>query len=473
MGDDQAGKIYIFVTFTLSLSRSEHDFISRFVRFLLPFQNLRDQGDVTAGYIGMGDRYGNKNGGIQSFLVGAVNKGARIVEHCRVTRVVTATTAPTSAAAKDQRCRRATGVECVVEGSGALTVHARHAVIVAAGALHTPGLLRQSGLRNRRIGRHLRLHPTVGVLGFYPKTDPIDAILGAPMTTVCNEFARGPAGDGYGAKIECPCAYPGLLGAAMPWISAQTFKDRMLRYRNCVPLVLVQRDSGEGGSVKVARDGMGLTIDYNLNREDKKSLMKAMQGATQILIASGSEEVGTGHVRDEGFKTNGDKVDKDLLQEYVQSIENRGMIDHEIGLFSAHQMGSCRMGISPLSGAVDPNGETWECDDLFVMDTSIFPTSSGSNPMVTALTLSYMLSNRLRLSLMLRDDPDESKARADFSAMDRAKALVLSEQRLLMRVPKHANPIGNLGGIAVLVPLLLALLAGWLTGRFNEWKLSW
>jgi hypothetical protein len=67
-------------------------------------------------------------------------------------------------------------------------------------------------------------------------------------------------------------------------------------------------------------------------------------------------------------------------------------------------MGSCRMSCSPLSGAVDANGETWECDDLHILDASIFPTASASNPMVTVLAIAHMLSRRLSLRLRHRDD---------------------------------------------------------------------
>jgi choline dehydrogenase-like flavoprotein len=417
---------------------------------------LRDAGDVAAGYIGMGDRYGNKNGGIQAFLLEAVNNGAKIVENCRVDRVITDTAT---------KQRRATGVQCQV-GARKLTVKARKAVILAAGALQTPCLLQKSGFQNKHIGKHLRLHPTTGVIGFFPADNPIDAILGAPMTTACNEFARGPADDGYGVKIECPCAYPGLLAAATPWTSAQIFRDRMLRYRNMVPLVLVQRDSGDGGHVKAARDGVGITIDYTVSKQDKKSQMKAMRGAAQILVASGSTEVATGHIRDVGFKTGGKKVDDASLHEYLDAIDSRGMKDHEIGLFSAHQMGSCRMSTSPLAGVVDPNGEAWECDDLFIMDASVFPTASGSNPMVTVLTITYMLSSRLCSSLKLRDNPDGNNLSSGFSADDRAKAVELSREREMMRSHEDATLLASLGNVAVILPLLLAFVLGWLFGRF-------
>lgn len=439
----------------------------------------------------MGDRYGNKNGGVQAFLIEAVHEhGARIVQNCRVDRILhttdTTTTASSSAHSLKGR-RRATGVECTLTDTGVqMTIRARHAVIVAAGALRTPGLLTKSGLRNPHIGRHLRLHPVTGVLGFTsPKKDPIDPVLGAPMTTVCNEFVQGPHRDGYGVKIETPCAYPGLLAAASPWLSVQVYKDRLFRYRNCVPLVLVQRDSGDGGRVKMARNGTEVLVDYTMNERDKQSLMMAMQGAAKILVSSQSVEVATGHVYDDGFQTGEKPANEELLNEYLDSILSRGMKDHEIGLFSAHQMGSCRMTASPKTGAVDSNGETWECDDLYVMDASLFPTASGSNPMVTVMTIAHMLSTRLNLLLQLRVQTSSnsthstdathsvSTRRSDIFATDEKclrRALALSKQREAVR-SLHGKSCGGWSTLwswlksnsptMALLPLLIAIPLAW------------
>lgn len=46
-------------------------------------------------------------------------------------------------------------------------------------------------------------------------------------------------------------------------------------------------------------------------------------------------------------------------------------------VFSAHQMGTARMGASPKTSAVDERGECWHVRNLYVADASLFPTSSG------------------------------------------------------------------------------------------------
>jgi choline dehydrogenase-like flavoprotein len=291
------------------------------------------------------------------------------------------------------------------------------------------------------------------------------------MTTVCSEFANGPEKNGYGAKIECPCSFPGLLAAASPWISAQVFKERLLKYSHCVPLIALQRDSGDGGSVKQSLDGKSLVIDYKLNRSDTQSLVVAMQGAVEILLASDAQEVATGHIRDTGFKVTDEQGNlkarnsKDpSLEIYKTSIQNRGMLDHEIGLFSAHQMGTCRMSASSQQGAVDENGETWECEDLYVFDASLFPTASGSNPMVTVMTLAHVLSTRLSYRLKLRDHLDETKMTMQshmLSDKERLMAVEMSNRRAVLRSANASRSSASTSFSCLAVVPVLLLFVYW------------
>lgn len=57
----------------------------------------------------------------------------------------------------------------------------------------------------------------------------------------------------------------------------------------------------------------------------------------------------------------------------------------------------------PTSGVVDCNCETWECDNLTVVDASVFPTATAANPMMTILAVSHMVISRLALRLRHED----------------------------------------------------------------------
>ncbi len=367
-------------------------------------QNLENTADPAAGYIGFGDRYGNKRSASITFLNPAVGQyHARILEQCYVEKVLT----QRNSTINDSRRLRAIGVRCSMASASSsahetmsVDIRSRKGVIVAAGALHSPCLLMRSGLQNRNIGRNLRLHPVTVALGRFEQ--PVDFYMGAPMTTVCNQFEMGPSRNGYGCKIECPCAHTGLTAVAMPFTTPEHIKERMLHFPYFVPLIVLQRDGGEGGRVRCHPENGRPMIDYTVNASDKQSMLEGVKGVVQILANAGAEEIGTCHYKDFGWRLNSTTADDSLsLSEYLDSISQRGMGLHDFGVFSAHQMGTCRLSASPAKGVVDPNGETWECSELYVMDASTFPTASGANPMMTVLSISHMLSTRLASKFVL------------------------------------------------------------------------
>jgi choline dehydrogenase-like flavoprotein len=59
----------------------------------------------------------------------------------------------------------------------------------------------------------------------------------------------------------------------------------------------------------------------------------------------------------------------------------------EMAIFSAHQMGSCRMGSDPGTSVAGPYGELHDVTGVWIGDASAFPTASGTNPMLTTMAL--------------------------------------------------------------------------------------
>ena len=56
-------------------------------------------------------------------------------------------------------------------------------------------------------------------------------------------------------------------------------------------------------------------------------------------------------------------------------------------MFTAHQMGTCRMGADPRTSVTDAHGQVHGVKGLFVCDGSLFPSASGVNPMVSIMGL--------------------------------------------------------------------------------------
>jgi choline dehydrogenase-like flavoprotein len=77
----------------------------------------------------------------------------------------------------------------------------------------------------------------------------------------------------------------------------------------------------------------------------------------------------------------------DDVESFIADVGRLSIPDREIGLFSAHQMGTCRIGGDPAASVAGPWGELHDTGGVWVGDASAFPTASGTNPMFTTMAL--------------------------------------------------------------------------------------
>ena len=109
-----------------------------------------------------------------------------------------------------------------------------------------------------------------------------------------------------------------------------------------------------------------------------RMLREGMCRTARILHAAGATGVQTLHTRP---LTIGDGSDETVKFENIDAlcdaIARAKVTDNHLGLFSAHQMGTCRMGNDPRSAVCDARGEVFGVRGLYIGDASAFPGSSG------------------------------------------------------------------------------------------------
>jgi choline dehydrogenase-like flavoprotein len=64
------------------------------------------------------------------------------------------------------------------------------------------------------------------------------------------------------------------------------------------------------------------------------------------------------------------------------------------------------MGISPQTSAIQSTGETWDIRNLYVADSSVFPTALGVNPMITISRLHFLPVETLLNHLKINNSTD-------------------------------------------------------------------
>ncbi|HLM31910.1 MAG TPA: GMC family oxidoreductase [Solirubrobacterales bacterium] len=75
------------------------------------------------------------------------------------------------------------------------------------------------------------------------------------------------------------------------------------------------------------------------------------------------------------------------LDAFVAALNGLEIVPREYVTFSAHQMGTCRLGRDPASSVANPWGELHDTPGVWVGDASAFPSASGTNPMATIMAL--------------------------------------------------------------------------------------
>jgi len=71
----------------------------------------------------------------------------------------------------------------------------------------------------------------------------------------------------------------------------------------------------------------------------------------------------------------------------------------------AHQAGTCRFGADPASSVLDVNCKAHELDNLYVVDTSFFPSIGAVNPALTAMANALRVGDHLRERLGAEGPP--------------------------------------------------------------------
>jgi len=61
----------------------------------------------------------------------------------------------------------------------------------------------------------------------------------------------------------------------------------------------------------------------------------------------------------------------------------------------AHQAGTCRFGADPATSVLDVHCRAHEVDNLYVVDTSVFPSISAVNPALTAMANALRVGDHL------------------------------------------------------------------------------
>lgn len=224
---------------------------------------------------------------------------------------------------------------------------------------------------------------------------------GAIITSYCSQF-EDLDGCGHGVKLETTNMTPYTCLSAMPWRSGLDFKLAALRYRHFAAFISVARDR-DPGRVSMDPATGGLQIQYTPSAFDRAHAVEGDLALCKIMYVTGAREIDPfihgvePFVRDDaelqaaaagGAGAGGlFQIDDQRFSAWLDRARRLGNVLGNPPCSSAHQMGTCRMSASEEDGVVDPHGKVWATEGLYVADSSVFPSASGVNPMITVMAI--------------------------------------------------------------------------------------
>ena len=317
-----------------------------------------------------GCRSARKQSMDQTYIPRIIREGARVYAECRVERIV-------------EEGGRATGVtgrfRDPVAGtpSRRLRIHARRAVVLAAGAVHTPHLLLRHGLGRASpvLGERLQAHPGASIMAVFD--DPVKMFEGATQGYETTEFW------GERMKFETVGLPPAVAVQRMPG-----FGPALMRRVAAIDHVAhwgAQIRATTHGRVK--RGWLGRpAIRWSLEAQDVARFKTCFRRLAELAFAAGAREVWPGIAGVPATIHSPDAL------RVLDALPDDPRLFHSI---CAHIFGTATLGTDPSSSVLQPTGESWSVRGLFAVDASVFPTNLGVNPQHTICAVAWALAEDL------------------------------------------------------------------------------
>ena len=276
----------------------------------------------------------------------------------------------------------------VVDRRGVEDAYTADLVVVSCGAAESPALLLRSaddrhpnGLANSSdaVGRNYMAHINSGVIAISqtPNDTKFQKTLGV------NDYYWG------APDSDLPLGHIQMLGksdrnilrAGAPWFAPGVALDYMAKH--ALDFWLTTEDLPyPDNRITVDRQGtIHLSKTFH-NEEPHRRLLAKLKGLLGHLGAS------------------------------ERMIPRWSVLDQRIPLAGiAHQCGTVRFGHDPRSSVLDVNCKAHDLDNLYVVDTSFFPSSSAVNPALTAMANALRVGDHLLERLGARVAAKEVAAR--------------------------------------------------------------
>jgi len=305
----------------------------------------------------------------------AIKAGATLVDNATVTQI-------------NITGKKATGVTYVRNGQ-TFTANANKLVVVAAGAMGTPLLLRDSGVWdvNKNVGNYLRAHPGV----------PMDVLMpGDDWNTErgyqwnIHHHVMDQNGEATDAVVHASAGFM----ATTAWVASafqiglygQPYKDVMRQWKSRAGAFIFAMKPNITGRVTGTRQNPIITypIATGTGFLEDKTMNDLLGGVQQV--ADVYRKIGA-------------------YSAFPNPTTPLPVLKQQISLFvttsgALHPQGTCRAGANPANSVVDSNLMSWDIQNLMINDASVIPNALSSNPNAMIMAVSSRASDYVNAEIL-------------------------------------------------------------------------
>lgn len=306
------------------------------------------------------DANGQRRSMNRTFIPQAQKAGARFMTGIRVEKIQ-----PRTGQGGEAQCLS-------LENKKALTIRFQH-VFVCAGAVQTPFLLRQSGLKHN-IGDRLKLHLSSRLVAQFNDTasDPREGVPSAQVAEFKPHLTLG-------GSFTSP-AYLAL------WLAGRPDFGHLMQTPLQLGIFHAYYSIHAHAQVRCSPLHRQALVHLNITNNDLGLIGEATYKLGQMLFAAGAQTI---------YSPLSDGKDFQRIED-MESIR-QGSLKGDLS--SIHLFASCPMGEDTRCCALDSFGRVHGEDHIYVNDASMLPEAPGTNPQALIMALArrnatYWLARR-------------------------------------------------------------------------------
>ena len=133
----------------------------------------------------------------------------------------------------------------------------------------------------------------------------------------------------------------------------------------------------------ISKNFFDYKLNFNMTNEEFEKVKKFVYQISEFLFNLGAKNVFPNILNKNNLAKNITEI-KNLLS----TIEMKDLL-----LTASHLFGTCSVGKDPNTGVVDENFKVFNYDNLYVVDSSVFPFPTSYNPQLTIMIYAKLASD--------------------------------------------------------------------------------